>query len=157
MVVNYIRCGRPEETRRAFALTYPQQRVPSKSTIQRNVTKYLTYGKSHNRCSDASGWHRTARSEDNIEAVRAALEDDPDITAQRNPLPQISKSTFNRITIQNIRSHLYWLHIRHKLLDDDPDHRIRYAQWLLNKPPYFMANVFISDKANFQMNGRVSN
>ena len=43
MVVNYIRCGSPEQTRRAFAVTYPQKRVPSKSTIQRNVTKYLTY------------------------------------------------------------------------------------------------------------------
>ena len=73
MVVNYLQTDSPEQTKRLFAVRFPLQKVPSKSTIQRNVTKYLTHGTSKNRNADGSGRPRTARTDLNIQAVREAL------------------------------------------------------------------------------------
>ena len=81
-----------------------------RSTIIRNVDKYLEYGVSTNRQKYASGRCRTVRSIQNIQEV-PALQDDPNITAHRNNCSNISKTSFNRITKIDLRRHPYRMQI----------------------------------------------
>ena len=81
----------------AFRERLPDRNPPAKTTILENVRKYSNHGTSLNRNKNNSGRRRTARSRDNVEAVRHVLEQNPEVSSRRNPV-DISKTTFNRIT-----------------------------------------------------------
>jgi hypothetical protein len=82
----------------AFRQRFPGRNPPSKSTILQNFRKYSEHGTSLNRNKNNSGRPRTARSQQNIAAVRRLLEQNPrDVSARRNPV-QVSSTAFNRIT-----------------------------------------------------------
>ena len=132
--------------------------IPSKSTIWRNVQKYLSSGTSHNRNKGNSGRRRVARSEENVAAVRNLLEENPEnVSARRNGLG-ISRSSFNRITKFELRWHPYRIHIRHSLLQTDFPRRVRFSEWWIRQCQrvHFTANVVIGDEAGFMMNGKVN-
>ena len=66
---------------------FPNRNLPSKSTIWRNVQKYLRTGTSHNRNKGNSGRRRVARSEENVAAARNLLEENPhNVSPRRNGL-----------------------------------------------------------------------
>ena len=141
-----------------FRARFPNRNVPSKSTIWRNVQKYLSSGTSHNRNRGNSGRRRVARSEENVAAVRNLLEENPEnVSACRNGLG-ISRSSFNRITKSELRWHLYRMHIRHFLLQTDFPRRVRFSEWWIRQCQCvcFTANVVIGDEAGFMMNGEVN-
>ena len=103
----------------AFRVTFPGRNPPAKSTVLRNVRKYLIKGTSLNSNKGNSGRRRTTRSAENIAAVRALLQHNPrDVSARRNPVA-ISSAGFNRITRLDIRWHPYRTHVRHALLAND--------------------------------------
>ena len=106
MVVTYCATGGSNQVQGLF----PRSRVPYRSTIIRNVGKYLEYGVSTNRQNDVSGRRRTVRSIENIQEV-PALQDDSNVTAHRNNCPNISKIPFNRITKIDPRWHPYRMQI----------------------------------------------
>ena len=94
------RCSSSAEFRRRFG------RAPSTPvTIRNNFKKYRDKGTSQNLCKQRSGRPRTARSLRNIGAVRRALNCNPDMTARRNTLPNLSKSSFNTITKYELKWH----------------------------------------------------
>ena len=134
MVVAYYATLRSGQVQRLFQREFHGRRVPYLSTIMRNVEKYLIYGGSTIRHKDASGHRRTVRTVQNIQEVYQALRDDPNVTASRNNCPNISRSSFNRITKIDLRWHPFRKQIRHKLEDGDAERLIQYSQWLLNKP-----------------------
>ena len=84
MVVTYCATGSSNQVQGLFGREFPSSRVPYRSTIIRNVDKYLEYGVSTNRQKDASGCHMTVRSIQKIQEVYQALQDDPNVTARRN-------------------------------------------------------------------------
>ena len=105
IVKYYIQTQSIAAVRDAFRARFPNRNVPSKSTIWRNVQKYLSSGTSHNRNKGNSGRRRVARSEENVAAVRNLLEENPEnVSARRNGLG-ISRSSFNRITKLELRWH----------------------------------------------------
>ena len=69
------------------------QAPPCEKTIQQNVTKYRSHGRSLNRSKENSGRRRTACSEDVIELFRNILENNPNLT---------------RICIQKCDRHVEW-------------------------------------------------
>ena len=112
-----------------------------------------------NRNAKNSGRKRTARSEENIDAVQAALEQNPKgITCRGNGL-NLSRATFNRICRIDLRWHPYRMVRRHQLKDGDFERRTAFCEWFLQKHqnPNFIGNFVIGDEAGFAMNGRVSN
>ena len=109
MVITYCATGSSNQVQSLFRREFPRSRVPYRSTIIRNVDKYLEYGVSTNRQKYASGRCRTVRSIQNIQEV-PALQDDPNITAHRNNCPNISKTSFNRINKIDLRRHPYRNH-----------------------------------------------
>ena len=81
----------------------------------KNIQKFQKYsnaGTSLNLNKENSGRRRTTRTEENIAAIRALLEENPRVSARRNPI-DISSSSFNRITKFELRWHPYKMHVRH--------------------------------------------
>ena len=101
----------------AFLDKFPERAVPSKSTIERNVKKYRNHATSLNRNKENSGRKRSARTVENIEAVRALLEHNPRVCARDDGL--LTKSSFNRITKRDPKFQPYHMYIRHELKDND--------------------------------------
>ena len=89
----------------AFEARFPDRNVPSRSTIWRNCQKFLSTGTCHNRNKGNSGRQRTARSAENIEAVRTLLLENPGNVRARHQLFGISPASFNRITKLDLRWH----------------------------------------------------
>ena len=156
MVTTYHRTGSFIEVKRLFRLRFPRlQRTPCKKAIQKNVAKYTQHGTSRNRQSEASGRLRSARSPANIAQVRQAVTIDPELSSRRNPCPNLTQSTFNRITRKDIHLHPYKLQLRHGLLPGDPARRLAFCRWLLNTPPRILGETLMIDEANFYLNGEV--
>ena len=146
------------EVRRLFQNEFPGRRPPTDMTIYRNVIKYSQHGTSLNRNSACSGRPRSGRSNENIDRVQEALEENPDgLACRRNGLG-LTASTFNRICRIDLKWHPYKMRVRHELKPNDPARRIRFCQWFLNKckDRRFLSNFVIGDEAGFAMNGRVN-
>ena len=121
----------------------------SKNTILQNFRKYSEHGTSLNLNKNYSGRLRTARSQQNIAAVRRLLEQNPqDVSARRNPV-QVSSTAFNRITRLELGWHPYRMHVRHELLPNDYLRRLRFPQWFNQKceeDPHFLDHVVIGER-----------
>ncbi len=156
MVLKYHETRSPAEVIRQFQLQFPGRRMPFRHTVTRNYQKFLDHGTCHNLNSGNSGRPRTARSQLNIDRVRRALQADPTISARRNPLPNIDRSAFNRITRLDLGFHPYVMEHRHSLEDGDRERRVQYCQWLANRQPRFLSDVLIGDEATFPMNAKVN-
>ena len=61
MVVTYFSTKSSNQVQQLFRVEYPGRKIPYRSTVMRNVEKYLLYGVSTNRHKDASGRSRTVR------------------------------------------------------------------------------------------------
>ena len=85
IVVNYTQTQSIAAVQNAFRVTFPGRNPPAKSTVLRNVRKYLITGTSLNRNKGNSGRRR-------------------DVIARRNPVA-ISSAGFNGITRLDIRWH----------------------------------------------------
>ena len=138
-----------------FEHNFPGLGSPSKSTIWRNVLKYQQHGTSHNLNLDHSGRNKAARNGEYIGMVRDLLQDNPTVSTRRNVLP-LTKSSFNRIILRDLKWHPYKMQVRHQLLNTDFPRRVRYAEWINQKNVRFMGNVVIGDEAAFFMNGKVN-
>ena len=81
----------------------------------------------------------------------------PHVSARRNG-SGLSKSSFNRITKNHLRWHPYQINIRHALREDDFRRRLQFSNWFIERCRdfRFLANLLISDEANFQTNGEVN-
>ena len=71
----------------------------------------MTEGSSLNLNKDRSGRRRTERTQKNINLLKEKLIEDPRISVRKNGL-DISKSTFNRITKNDLKQHPYKMHVR---------------------------------------------
>ena len=98
-----------------FGEHFPGTEPPNKITIFRNVEKYLDHGTSLNVCSKKSGCQKTGWSQENIDLVQEALEENPTtITSPVNSL-ELPKSTFQQIVPIYLRWHPYRMKKHHKL------------------------------------------
>ena len=158
VVTNFFSTKSYVEVQRLFRAAFPGRNPPTRMTIHRNVNKYLQHATSQNRNREASGRKRTGRSNDNIDRVQEALENNPKgIACRRNGLG-LSPSTFNRIVKKDLKWHPYKIRVRHELKPTDPDRRIRFCRWFLERcrDRRFMQNFIIGDEAGFSMNGSVN-
>ena len=71
------------EVSHLFRKRFPGTEPLNKTTIFRNVKKYLDHGTSLNMCSKKSSRRKTGRSQENMDLVREALEENPTTIASR--------------------------------------------------------------------------
>lgn len=156
MVEQFNQTNSIAQTRINYQVQFPNGRVPSRKAIRSNVVKYHQHGTSLNRNKGNSGRPRTVRTARNIRDVERNIAQDPRVSSRRNNVPQLSQSSFNRITRQDLRMHPYHVIQRHELLPADLPRRLQFCQWLSNHPERFFSQVIVSDEANFYMNGEVN-
>ena len=156
-VLTYTQTGSIAAVQNAFRERFPDRNPPVKSTILLNVRKYSNAGTSLNLNKGHSGRRRTTRSVENIDAVRDLLQENPRVSARRNPLP-ISHAGFNRITRLDLGWHPYRIHVRHELLAGDFPRRLRFSEWFNQRceRENFLNSFIIGDEAAFTMNGEVN-
>ena len=127
-----------------FREQFPDVRCPSSRTVLRNVQKYNQHGTSHNLNKGRTGRRQTARTEENIQAVRDLINDNqPDgeiISARRNGLG-LSSATFNRIRRLDLHFHPYQMIRRNQLLAGDYQRRRQFCNWLLAQNARFLEKV----------------
>ena len=114
----------------------------------------FSFAISLNRNRGNSGRPRSGRSPRNIAAVRWELNRNPTATIRRNNVPQVSRSTFNRIVNLDLRWHPYKLIHRHALRRGDYQ-RSDFCHWLLQRPKRFLGELLIGDEATFYVNEKV--
>ena len=115
MVLTYNRSRSPTETRARFMRQFPGIRPPNRTTVLRNFLKYRSFAPSLNRNRGNSRRPRSGHFPKNIAAVRRDLNRNPTATIRHNNVPQVSRSTFNRIVNLDLPWHRYKLIHRHAL------------------------------------------
>ena len=158
MVSKYFETKSYAEVRRLFRIEFPDRDPPDGKNIWRNVQKYLQHGTSWNRNLKNSGRKKSARTDENIDAVHDELINNPEGVSCRVNNLGLSSASFNRIVRIDLKWHPYKIQPRHELLADDYRRRRLFCEWFLRKVRYprFLANLVIGDEAGFWMNGRVS-
>ena len=158
VVSKYLETKSYNEIIRAFRVRFPDRVVPYKTTIQRNVKKYMEHGTSLNLNKQFSGRRRTARSVENIEEARIELQNNPgNFSLRRNNL-ELTRSSLQRIIKNDLKWHPFKILTRHQLLAADFQRRVAYSNWFEREShnPRFLRRVVIGDEACFSMNGKVS-
>ena len=120
--------------------------------------KYTDHATSLNRNKGNSGRRFTVRTQDTIDAFQVAIQNNPrGATCRINGL-ELTKSTFNRIVVKDLKWHSYKIHKRQQLKDGDFERRMGFCEWLLiqNRNPRFLHDLIIGDEAGFPMNGKVN-
>ena len=88
--------------RRLFQERYPERPPPNKTTIWKNVNKYLENATSLNMNKGRSGRKRTGRCQENVDMVQEALENIPrGISCRKNGL-NLPSATFNSIVSKDL-------------------------------------------------------
>ncbi|KAF2351589.1 Protein of unknown function DUF4817 [Trinorchestia longiramus] len=137
IVEKYFQAKRFQQVIQSFQEHFPERQSPTKMTIWR------TNGKMTN--------------EENVPIVQGALTENPQISARKSGL-DVTKSSFNRIIILDLKWHPYKMHVRNKLLDNDLPRRLNFAQWfLLQRNVRFVDDIVVGDEATFHLNGKVNN
>ena len=119
--------------------------VPKQQTVLKMWKKQQTFFTVHNLNSASSpgdthsGRKRTARSEENIAAVKAAIDgdidkaaDDPTINTCRKNVLGLNPSTWCRIANKDLQYHSYKLEVSQGLLPKDYQRRMRFAQYFIS-------------------------
>ena len=122
MVMVFIETQDAHETKRRFQRRFPNTNHPAVRTISHNHHKYLIHSTSKNTNKGNSG---SARTPQNFAAIWRDIKRNLVVSPWKNNAP-VSKTTFNRITINDLNFHLYQVHIQHDLEAGDPPRRIAF-------------------------------
>lgn len=143
------------QTQQRFRQRFPGVRVPVKSSIHSICQKFRQHGTVQNINSGRSGRPRTARTPANIQRVRQAIRNNPRISARKNPVANVPRSSFSRITNRDLRMHPYRIQIRQALQPGDAQRRLTFCRWFVQRPQRMLREICVVDEANFYMNGCV--
>ena len=103
----YFQTEKYTEVRHLFQERYPERPPPNKTTIWKNVTKYLENATSLNMNKGRSGRKRTGHCQENIDIVQEALEHNPrGISCRKNGL-NLPSATFNCIVSKDLNWYPY--------------------------------------------------
>ena len=83
LVRTYFETHSIVEVSRIFRERFPGTEPPNKTTIFRNVKKYFDHGTSLNVFKKKSGRRKTGRSQENIDLIQEALEENPTTITSR--------------------------------------------------------------------------
>ena len=156
---------------RDFQAQFPGTRTPTPKTIWAILKKQKEKGTVLN-CNSAnspgdthSGRRRTARTDQNKQAVKAVMDRDapkpigdpnfsPVSTCRINAL-NIDKSTWWRLK-GDLKYHPYKAIRRHQLQPQDLPRRLAFCQWLSARTDQELLEFLVSDEAYFQRCGLVN-
>ncbi len=145
-------------TLRALRPFYGPHNRPSQSTIQRLVKKFESTFTLHNVPVPVK--QRKARSEQNIAAASASVEQDPNQSlTRRSQSLGISVTSLWRILRKDLGLHPYKIKLTQELKQLDHFKRrtfVNWAQQQLENDADFHSKIIFSDESHFWLNGFVN-
>ncbi|XP_046668647.1 uncharacterized protein LOC124359719 [Homalodisca vitripennis] len=128
--------------------------TPSVNIIKCWVRKFEATGSTMN--PRPIGRHREVRSEQNIERVRDAVEDNPHRSVRKHAAAlNIPRTSIQRILKQDLKLHPYKIQLVQALKETDYPLRLNYANKMLRSFRNFNKIIF-SDEAHFHVDGYVN-
>ena len=150
--------GNFQEVRRRWA-AFSRGRCPSAKAVREVVEKFEREGTVLNLHRGRSGRPRTVRTQENREAVAEALQRSPRKSTRRASVElHISQRTILRL-YRDLRLKPWRPRLVQKLLPDDTEKRLEFAQELLEMAedePDLWDRIIWSDEASFKLNGHVN-
>lgn len=141
--------------RNAYALKYPNRRIPNEKTFLHTVQRLRDFGCFKPHTQD-NGRDQTLRVRNVEEGILNTVYERPETSTRRLAAEYgVSQSTVNRML------HMHSLHPYHvqkvqALLPTDRPKRIQFCQWILEKyyeDPQFLSHVIFTDEAGFTREG----
>lgn len=134
---------------------FGRNNVPSPCTVKRLMEKFERTGS----VSDVKHTTRarTARSEENVAAVRESVAENPETSIRHRAQElDISTGTLQRILTKDLHLHAYKVQLTQQLLPTDHAQRREFTGWILQQQGDFVPNIIFSDEAHFHLNGFVN-
>ena len=148
------------KTRRAYCLHFQVKDAPDRKTVWRIVKKFRTERTVHNVNKGRSGRKKSARTPENVEAVRiSALRSPKKSTRHRSQELSLSRSSIRRILKLDLNLFPYHIQVKHKLTAEDQRARVRMCDWFterMEEDEDWIDDVWFSDEAHFHIDGRVN-
>lgn len=145
-------------TFRALREIHGPNNRPTEATIRRIVSKFEATGSVENLPTPRR--RRSARSLENIAAVRENVQETPKLSIlRRSQELGLSPSSVWRILHLDLKLHPYKIQLTQELKPNDHLMRRRFANWALENleaNPNFAQNIIFSDEAHFWLNGFVN-
>lgn len=148
-----------------FRKRFHCRNFPSKSTIVSWIKKSREHGTVVDLCSKAtggtySGRKKSARTEENIAAVRDSVGRSPRKSVHRRSQELgMTRESLRRVLTSDLHLYPYKIQIKQKLTDADKEKRVTMCEWFCNvleNDENFLENVWFSDEAHFLLSGHVN-
>ena len=159
IVKTYYKSGDSNvSTFRALRGDFGKNTRPTAQAIGKIVAKFEKTGSVTDATTPAH--HRKARSMENIAAVSASVEEDPNLSIpRRSQQLGLSYGSLWRILHLDLHLHPYKVQLTQQLKPADHSLRRRYAEWVLEQQAVnddFSNQIFFSDEAHFSLGGYVN-
>lgn len=145
---------------RNFRREFPGRRCPCAKTIRRLLAKFRSTGSLVDANKGHSGRPLSARSPDNIQAVRERLQQSPRKSTRR--LSQevgISRASVLRVIHKDLTLFPYKIQILQHQTDANKRERFEFCQSMserIENNPGVLDHIFFSDEAHFHLSGHVN-
>ena len=148
-----------------FRKRFHCRNFPSKSTIVRWVTKFREHGTVVDLSFKVtggtySGRKKSARTEENIAAVRNSVGRSPKKSVRRRSQElRMTRESLRRVLTSDLHLYAYKIQIKQQLTDADKEKRLTMCEWFCNvleNDENFLENVWFSDEVHFLLSGHVS-
>ena len=156
----YLETRSVVQTQRRYRNHFHTREAPTPKTILRLVRKLNEHGNLLNLNKGNSGRRRTARTQDNIEAVRQSVNQSPKKGYRRRAQElELRSTSVRRILKEELKMYPYKIQVRHALTDRDKAERVEMCNFFNRKMECdndWIQNVWFSDEAHFHLNGSVN-
>lgn len=153
----YLSNGSYVLVRRQFRAHYQLNNLhqtPSGNLIKQWLRKFEDTGSTSNK--PPGGRRRTARSRENIERVRLAVERNPRRSVRKQAFAlNLHRSTVQRVLKQDLKLHPYKIQLVQALKPADYPTRLTFANEMFERFNGFN-NIIFSDEAHFHLDGYVN-
>lgn len=138
--------------RNHYNLRYAHQ-GPSANLIKQWIRKFQVSGSTV--CSKPRGRRRSVRNEINIEAVNAAVRQNPHRSIRKHAFAlHLNRSSVQRILKKDLHYHPYKIQLVQALKNDDYRIRLNFATLMQDFNDF--DNILFSDEAHFHLDGYVN-
>lgn len=145
-------------TQRAYRRKYRSRSAPKSDSIRRFASNFFEHGSVADRQQHPKP--RPRRSNENIEAVRESVAENPDVSYRRRSQQlKISGTTLRRILKQDLQMFPYKVQLTQRLLEADKPRRSTYANSVIRieeVEPDFWEKILMTDEAHFTLSGAVN-
>lgn len=148
------------KVQREYRRFFNTAHAPNPRTIRRTVDKFSTVGTVCNVNKGRSGRRRTARSEENVQAVREAVVRSPRKSIRRlSKESSMHRTSVHRILTTDLQLFPYKIQSQSQLTDEQREKRLQFARWFSEKleaDDHFLRKIHMTDECHAHLTGKIN-